>query len=84
MYAIIDEAGKQFKVTSGDTILIDRAGSPANSSAKKGPETSRVLILETRINEQRHLRQERVQVAHGIANDTDFPIQGEIRREIIA
>ncbi len=28
MYAIIDEAGKQFKVTSGDTILIDRAGSP--------------------------------------------------------
>jgi|SRR5437660_1420493 len=27
MYAIIDEAGKQFKVTSGDTILIDRAGS---------------------------------------------------------
>ena len=28
MYAIIDEAGKQFKVTSGDTILIDREGSP--------------------------------------------------------
>jgi large subunit ribosomal protein L21 len=28
MYAIIDEAGKQFKVTSGDTILIDRQGSP--------------------------------------------------------
>ena len=27
MYAIIDEAGKQFKVTSGDTILIDRQGS---------------------------------------------------------
>ena len=25
MYAIIEEAGKQFKVTSGDTILIDRA-----------------------------------------------------------
>ena len=24
MYAIIEEAGKQFKVTSGDTILIDR------------------------------------------------------------
>ena len=24
MYAIIDEKGKQFKVTSGDTILIDR------------------------------------------------------------
>ena len=28
MYAIIDEAGKQFKVTSGDTILIDRTGAP--------------------------------------------------------
>jgi large subunit ribosomal protein L21 len=28
MYAIIDESGKQYKVTSGDTILIDRAGSP--------------------------------------------------------
>ena len=25
MYAIIEEGGKQFKVTSGDTILIDRA-----------------------------------------------------------
>ena len=24
MYAIIEEGGKQFKVTSGDTILIDR------------------------------------------------------------
>ena len=28
MYAIIDEKGKQFKVTSGDTILIDREGNP--------------------------------------------------------
>jgi len=28
MYAISDESGKQFKVTSGDTIDIDRAGSP--------------------------------------------------------
>ena len=25
MYAIIEEAGRQYKVTSGDTILIDRA-----------------------------------------------------------
>lgn len=25
MYAIIEDSGKQFKVTSGDTILIDRA-----------------------------------------------------------
>ena len=28
MYAIIEESGKQYKVTSGDTILIDRQGSP--------------------------------------------------------
>src|SRR5688500_9399947 len=28
MYAIIEESGKQFKVTSGDTILIDREVSP--------------------------------------------------------
>lgn len=28
MYAIIEESGKQFKVTSGDTIDIDREGSP--------------------------------------------------------
>jgi large subunit ribosomal protein L21 len=32
MYAIIDESGKQFKVTSGDTILIDRTGSPDEKS----------------------------------------------------
>jgi large subunit ribosomal protein L21 len=25
MYAIIEEGGKQFKVTSGDTIMVDRA-----------------------------------------------------------
>jgi large subunit ribosomal protein L21 len=28
MYAIIDEAGKQYKVTSGDTIDIDREDRP--------------------------------------------------------
>ncbi|MCY2951597.1 MAG: 50S ribosomal protein L21 [Planctomycetota bacterium] len=28
MYAIIDEGGKQFKVTSGDTINIDREFTP--------------------------------------------------------
>jgi large subunit ribosomal protein L21 len=28
MYAIIEESGKQFKVTSGDTIDIDRTESP--------------------------------------------------------
>lgn len=32
MYAIIEESGKQYKVTSGDTILIDRAGSPDEKS----------------------------------------------------
>jgi large subunit ribosomal protein L21 len=31
MYAIIEEGGKQFKVTSGDTIQIDR---PAEDDAK--------------------------------------------------
>jgi large subunit ribosomal protein L21 len=28
MYAIIDESGKQFKITSGDTINIDREFTP--------------------------------------------------------
>jgi large subunit ribosomal protein L21 len=32
MYAIIDEGGKQFKVTSGDTIDIDRGVSPDQKS----------------------------------------------------
>jgi large subunit ribosomal protein L21 len=32
MYAIIEEGGKQFKVTSGDAILIDRAADPAQTS----------------------------------------------------
>jgi len=31
MYAIIEEGGKQFKVTSGDTILIDRPASDDES-----------------------------------------------------
>ena len=31
MYAIIEEGGKQFKVTSGDTILIDRPASDDKS-----------------------------------------------------
>src|SRR3954470_14783126 len=41
MYAIIDESGKQFKVTSGDTILIDRTGSPGEKSITFG----RVLFV---------------------------------------
>lgn len=32
MYAIIDESGKQFKVTSGDVIDIDRAATPDQTS----------------------------------------------------
>ena len=41
MYAIIEEGGKQFKVTSGDTILIDR-------DAKEGEKSitfDRVLLV---------------------------------------
>jgi large subunit ribosomal protein L21 len=32
MYAIIEEGGKQYKVSSGDTILIDRESSPDQKS----------------------------------------------------
>lgn len=32
MYAIIEEGGKQFKVTSGDTILIDRDAKDGETS----------------------------------------------------
>lgn len=32
MYAIIEESGKQFKVTSGDTILIDREVNPQDKT----------------------------------------------------
>ena len=41
MYAIIEEGGKQYKVTSGDTILIDR-------NVKEGDKTvtfDRVLLV---------------------------------------
>jgi large subunit ribosomal protein L21 len=34
MYAIIEEGGKQFKVTSGDTILIDRYAKDDEKSIK--------------------------------------------------
>ena len=34
MYAIIEESGKQFKVTSGDTILIDRYAKDDEKSIK--------------------------------------------------
>ena len=40
MYAIIEESGKQYKVTSGDTILIDR---PANDD--KTIKFDRVLLV---------------------------------------
>ena len=32
MYAIIEDKGKQFKVTSGDTILLDRPGESAGDA----------------------------------------------------
>jgi large subunit ribosomal protein L21 len=32
MYAIIDESGKQYKVTSGDTINIDRTVAPEDKT----------------------------------------------------
>ena len=41
MYAIIEEGGKQFKVTSGDTILIDREASDGEKSIK----FARVLLI---------------------------------------
>ena len=41
MYAIIEEGGKQFKVTSGDTILIDREAKEGEKSIK----LDRVLLV---------------------------------------
>jgi large subunit ribosomal protein L21 len=41
MYAIIEEGGKQFKVTSGDTILIDRHVNDDEKSIK----FDRVLLV---------------------------------------
>ncbi len=40
MYAIIEEGGKQFKVTSGDTILIDR-----EAGDEKTIQFDRVLLV---------------------------------------
>src|SRR4051794_23496833 len=34
MYAIIEDKGRQFKVTSGDTILLDRPGESAEAQSK--------------------------------------------------
>ena len=41
MYAIIEEGGRQFKVTSGDTILIDRQAQEGEKSIK----FDRVLLV---------------------------------------
>jgi large subunit ribosomal protein L21 len=41
MYAIIEEGGKQFKVTSGDTILIDRTAGDDEKTIK----FDRVLLV---------------------------------------
>ena len=42
MYAIIEEGGRQYKVTSGDTILIDR---DAPSGDEKSIKFDRVLLV---------------------------------------
>jgi large subunit ribosomal protein L21 len=42
VYAIIEEGGKQFKVTSGDTILIDRE---APEGDEKSIKFDRVLLV---------------------------------------
>ena len=41
MYAIIEEGGRQYKVTSGDTILIDRESKEGEKSIK----FDRVLLI---------------------------------------
>jgi large subunit ribosomal protein L21 len=43
MYAIIEDKGKQFKVTSGDTILLDRPGE--SEGADKTITFDRVLLV---------------------------------------
>lgn len=42
MYAIIEDSGKQFKVTSGDRIRIDR---PLNEAAPESIDFERVLLV---------------------------------------
>ena len=41
MYAIIEDGGRQYKVTSGDTILIDREAKEGEKSIK----FDRVLLV---------------------------------------
>jgi large subunit ribosomal protein L21 len=43
MYAIIEDKGRQFKVTSGDTILLDRPGESAGD--QKTLTFDRVLLV---------------------------------------
>jgi large subunit ribosomal protein L21 len=43
MYAIIEDKGKQFKVTSGDTILLDRPGE--SEGEQKTITFDRVLLV---------------------------------------
>ena len=45
MYAIIEEGGKQFKVTSGDTILIDRPAPSGSAGDEKSIKFDRVLFV---------------------------------------
>ena len=45
MYAIIEEGGKQYKVTSGDTILIDRPMKDVGKDGEKSIIFDRVLLV---------------------------------------
>src|SRR5688572_23256932 len=45
MYAIIEEGGKQYKVTSGDTILIDRPMKNPGKDDEKSITFDRVLLV---------------------------------------
>src|SRR5580704_18659826 len=45
MYAIIEDKGRQFKVTSGDTILLDRPGESEAAPDKKTLTFDRVLLV---------------------------------------
>lgn len=45
MYAIIEDKGRQFKVTSGDIILLDRPGESVAAPEQKTLTLDRVLLV---------------------------------------
>ena len=45
MYAIIEDGGRQYKVTSGDTILIDREAPAEGAGDAKTIKFDRVLLV---------------------------------------